>query len=117
MPKPKRARETLNPIGQKLNEVMAEKGIEGDYAAVAKHFSVAVPSIYGWIDYGRINKSRLNALALWSGKSVSWWLGAAEDEHTESTPPSREIIGGSWQARRLRGFAGYRFTHSSLESR
>jgi hypothetical protein len=74
MPKPKRVRATSNPLGAKINEVMAEKGMNGDYAAVAKQFGVAVPSVYGWIDNGRIDKSRLSSLASWSGKPVTWWL-------------------------------------------
>jgi transposase len=80
MPKPKRARETSNPLGQKLNTILAEKGMEGDYAAVAKHFGVAVPSVYGWIDNGRISKSRLTQLAEWSGRPITWWLDEREPE-------------------------------------
>lgn len=80
MPKPKRVRETTNPLGKKLNQVMAFKGLAGDYAAVAKHFGVAVPSVYGWVDFGRISKARFGALEDWSDMPVAWWLDDSETE-------------------------------------
>lgn len=79
MAKPKRERETNNPIGQKINVVLAEKGMAGDYAALAKEFDVAVTSVYGWVEKGRIRKDRLPKLANWSNKSLKWWLETTED--------------------------------------
>ena len=74
MAKQKSERATSNSIGRKINEVLREKKMIGDYAAVAEHFGIAVPSVYGWIDTGRISKTRFSKLTAWSGKSLSWWL-------------------------------------------
>lgn len=71
----------MNPIGMRINLVMAEKKMVGDYAAVADHFGVKVPSVYGWLDSGRISKGRLPDLETWSGKPMSWWLGATESQN------------------------------------
>lgn len=78
MAKPKRVRETTNPIGAKINTVLAEKGVPGDYSALAKHFGVALTSVYGWVERGRISKDRLPKLAEWSGKPLTWWLDAVD---------------------------------------
>lgn len=85
MAKPKRVRATTSPIGSKINEILEAKKIPGDYAAVAKEFGVAVTSVYGWIDKGRIRKDRLTKLADWSGRPLEWWLDngqAVDDEKT-----------------------------------
>lgn len=87
MAKPKRERVTDNPIGRKINLVLAEMGMPGDYAALAKAFDVRVPSVYGWIDNGRIHKNKLTRLVEWSGRPLEWWLGAP------SSGPHNEIPG------------------------
>lgn len=51
-------RETSNPIGLKFHQVMKEKGLIANYAAVAKAFEVATTSVYDWVDHGRISKER-----------------------------------------------------------
>lgn len=78
MAKPKRVRETDHPIGQKINLILEEKKTPGDYNALAKEFDVALPSVYGWVEKGRISKERLPKLAEWSGRPLSWWLDAEE---------------------------------------
>lgn len=67
-------RATTNPIGLKFHEVMAEKGIEGDYKALAAAFGVRTPSVYDWIDHARIGKERFARLVEWSGRSLHWWF-------------------------------------------
>ncbi len=74
MPKSTKQRPTENPIGKKFHEVMAEKAITGDYRALALAFKVATPSVYDWIDHGRISKERYPRLAEWSGRSLDWWF-------------------------------------------
>lgn len=88
MAKPKRVRPTTSRIGSKINIVLDEKGMPGDYAALAKEFDVALTSVYGWVDNGRISKSRLPKLADWSGRPLEWWLD------TEPTAPQDAAIDG-----------------------
>lgn len=74
MPKPIKERDTSNPLGQKINQVMREKGMGGDYGALARAFTVKTPSVYDWIDHGRLGKERYNTLVAWSGRSLDWWF-------------------------------------------
>ena len=74
MPKPKKVRDTSNPIGLKFHKVMEDKDIVADYAAVASAFGVATPSVYDWIDHGRIKKDRYRQLVEWSGRPLDWWF-------------------------------------------
>ena len=86
MAKPKRERPTENDFGKRINLVCREKGIPGDYAAVAAYFGVKVPSVYGWIDDGRIAKTKLSKLVEWSGRPLGWWLGNDEATQANTTP-------------------------------
>ena len=70
MPKPISERKTSNPLGVKINSVMREKGIEGDYGTLANIFGVKTPSVYDWITHGRLGKERYAKLVEWSGKSL-----------------------------------------------
>lgn len=92
MAKPKRVRDTSNPIGQRINQVLEEKGMPGDYAALAKQFDVALTSVYGWVESGRISKMRLPQLADWSGRSLSWWLAGEQPEEAEQPDESARIL-------------------------
>lgn len=74
MPKSARVRATENPLGQKINAVMAEKNMAGDYAQLAQIFEVATPSTYDWITHGRLGKERYKRLVEWSGRSLNWWF-------------------------------------------
>lgn len=74
MAKPKAERPTTNPFGMRVNHVLLEKNLLGDYAHLAAMFDVKVPSVYGWIDTGRIHKSKLTKLVEWSGYPHAWWL-------------------------------------------
>lgn len=90
MAKPKRVRSTEHPIGRKINLVLEEKGLPGDYTALAKEFDVALTSVYGWVEKGRISKDRLPKLAEWSGRPLDWWLAA--DDHDESIEDGPALI-------------------------
>ena len=83
MPKPISERQTSNRLGQKLNEVMREKGIEGDYAALATVFGVKTPSVYDWITHGPLGKERYACLVEWSGRGLSWWFDVPEPSREE----------------------------------
>lgn len=69
-----KVRETSKPLGLKINQVMAEKGIAGDYAALAREFKVKTPSVYDWIDHERLGKAQYRRLVEWSGRSLDWWF-------------------------------------------
>lgn len=77
MPKPMKERKTENPLGLKINALMRERGMTGDYAALAKIFDVKTPSVYDWIDHGRLGKERYVALVDWSERSLDWWFDIA----------------------------------------
>lgn len=74
MPKPIKIRTTSNPIGQKFHQVMADKGMSGDYKALALEFGVRTPSVYDWIDHARIGKDKYPRLVEWSGRDLHWWF-------------------------------------------
>ena len=86
MPKPLKLRDTANPIGLKFHEVMRDKNIVADYAAVARAFEVATPSVYDWIDHGRISKDRYPQLVQWSGRPLDWWFNIQPAAHQASDP-------------------------------
>lgn len=86
MPKPISERKTSNPLGMKINSVMREKGMEGDYAALAAIFGVKTPSVYDWITHGRLGKERYARLVEWSGKGLNWWFDVP-DPCAPCTPP------------------------------
>jgi hypothetical protein len=70
--KPSPERPTDNPLGRKIQQVMRDKG--QDFKALAEIFQVSVPSVYDWIDHGRLSKERYQQLVKWSGKSLDWWF-------------------------------------------
>lgn len=83
MPRPKKTLDTKDPLGQKINLVMTEKGIAGDYGALAKVFGVTTASAREWVQLGRMAKERYTKLAEWSGRSLDWWF----DVPTLTTQP------------------------------
>lgn len=69
----------------------------GDYLTLSKEFEVALTSVYGWVDKGRISKDRLPKLAHWSGYPLDWWLSSdvpitAKIESETSQPSEEELI-------------------------
>lgn len=87
---PKKRYETENPFGQKLLQVLAEKGAADDLPTLAAAFSVSVPSTYDWIRHGRFAKERYPDLVRWSGKGLDWWFDAPNPQPTQALPPMRE---------------------------
>lgn len=93
MPRPLKLIETSDPIGLKINQVMAEKGIAADYKALADAFGVTAPSAREWVQFGRIAKDRYPQLVAWSGRSLHWWFDVPEPGGNtlparESSPPA-----------------------------
>ena len=80
---PKEPRTTDDPVGQKLLQVLREKGRQDDLKHLAKVFDVRVQSTYDWIKYGRISKDRYATLVQWSGRPLEWWF----DVPSSSRPP------------------------------
>lgn len=90
---PKLRRTTSNPLGKKLLEVMRAKGITDDYVALAEAFGVKVPSVYDWIDHGRLAKERYPQLVEWSGRSLDWWFDIPTDTIKYApAQPSRPVM-------------------------
>lgn len=79
MPRPRSIIETSDPLGVKLNEVMAEKHMAGDYAKLARAFGVTTASAREWVKYGRLSKDRFPVLVQWSGRSLHWWFDVTPD--------------------------------------
>lgn len=94
MPKPTSERKTSNPLGMKINAVMREKGIEGNYGLLATIFEVKTPSVYDWITHGRLGKERYAKLVEWSGKSLDWWFDIPKPHQyeTSETVPSAQLV-------------------------
>ncbi len=67
-------RETSNPLGRKLLQVLEEQGTPDDLVALAAAFDVSVPSTYDWIRHGRFAKERFGRLVEWSGHDLNWWF-------------------------------------------
>ena len=70
---------TSHPLGLKINEVLAAKGMPGDYAKFAVPFGVAPQSVRDWVRYGRMAKKHYPKLVEWSGRSLEWWHGMTDD--------------------------------------
>lgn len=86
MPKPKKPSPITSPIGRKFHQIMDEKGITGDYKALADAFGVKAPSVYGWIRHTRIAKDKYARLVEWSGRSLHWWFDLPEHGAAQSQP-------------------------------
>lgn len=65
-------------IGQRLLAEMQARNMS--HADVAALFGVKPPSVYDWINFGRIAKKHLPRLVEIFGHSVHWWLTGDEDE-------------------------------------
>ena len=71
---PKKPRETSDPLGKKLLQVLAEKGRADDLNFLAEALGVTVQSTYDYINHGRLSKDRYARLVEWSDRSLDWWF-------------------------------------------
>jgi transcriptional regulator with XRE-family HTH domain len=62
----------------KLKQCLEETGISKKQ--LADHFGVKAPSVYDWVNFGRISKSRIPELAKYFNKPIGWWLGSDDEE-------------------------------------
>ncbi|MBB2918305.1 helix-turn-helix domain-containing protein [Cupriavidus alkaliphilus] len=69
-------------IGARLLAEMQERNLS--HADVAAMFGVKPPSVYDWINYGRMAKKHLPKLVEVFGHSVNWWLTGRDDEGMQS---------------------------------
>lgn len=77
-------RDTSDPLGKKLVQMMDEAGLEP--AGLARIFEVKPPSVYTWIRHGRLAKKHLRQLREWSGRSLDWWFDAEQHRTSLSAP-------------------------------
>ena len=68
-------------LAQKLKAAMLDKGVKP--AELAREFGVKAPSVYDWLEFGRIAKKHIPKLAEYFGKPVGWWPGEDEEELLE----------------------------------
>ena len=74
---------TIYHLGHRLAIAMAEK--EVDKVTVAKEFGVKPPSVYDWLEHGRIAKHHIPHLLAYFGGTLDWWLSSSKGEPFPST--------------------------------
>jgi transcriptional regulator with XRE-family HTH domain len=72
-----------------LRTQMAAKGTKP--AELAELCGVKAPSVYDWINYGRIAKKHIPRLAEFFGTPLGYWLGTDEDED-DLDPLERQLL-------------------------
>lgn len=72
-------------MGIKLKKAMERKGVDKNAVAIA--FGVKVPSVYDWLEHGRIAKKHLPMLESYFGIPMVWWLGDNLD-----LPPHQMLV-------------------------
>lgn len=79
---------TSKDLGAKLKAAMEAKGTKPpELAALC---GVRVPSVYDWMEHGRIAKKHLPKLAEFFGTSLGFWLGEEDDE--DLNPLERQLL-------------------------
>ncbi len=59
-------------LGDRLRAFIKQNGIK--VAEVAEVFNVARPSVYDWMNYGRMDKIHYGKLVQWSKLPIEYWL-------------------------------------------
>jgi transcriptional regulator with XRE-family HTH domain len=65
-------------LAEKLRNAMAANEVTP--TQLAKEFGVKPPSVYDWMQFGRVAKKHIPKLAEYFGKPVGYWLGDEEEE-------------------------------------
>lgn len=88
-PSPNRAMPiTSKELGDKLRAAMEAKGTRPP--ELAELCGVRVPSVYDWMEHGRIAKKHLPKLAEFFGTSLGYWLG--EEDEEDLNPLERQLL-------------------------
>ncbi len=69
-------------LGEKLKQEMARLGLKN--AQIAELFGVKTPSVYDWIQFGRIHKKHFPQLVKVFGRPLSWWLNSPPEDELEA---------------------------------
>lgn len=75
-------------LGEKLRGAMEAKGTRPP--ELAELCGVRVPSVYDWMEHGRIAKKHLPKLAEFFGTSLGFWLG--EEDEEDLNPLERQLL-------------------------
>lgn len=76
-------------LAKKLRQCMDEAHMTP--AELAERMGVKAPSVYDWMNYGRIAKGRLPGLARIFNRPLSWWIDA-EDEAELLNDHERQLL-------------------------
>lgn len=79
---------TSKELAEKLRATMEAKGTRPP--ELAELCGVRVPSVYDWMEHGRIAKKHLPKLAEFFGTSLGFWLGEEDDE--DLNPLERQLL-------------------------
>lgn len=77
-------------IGDRLRAEMQRRSLTP--VQVANIFEVKSPSVYDWLDSGRIAKKHLPKLVSEFGRSVEWWITGQESLTTQSNVQETQIL-------------------------
>lgn len=75
-------------IGHRLRRVMDERGL--DVAAVAKLFGVKAPSVYDWLNFGRVAKKHIPNFVRELGHTAEWWISGEGDSDEPTLQLTKE---------------------------
>lgn len=85
---------TGKPLGDAVAEAIRLKGVSK--AAVARHFGIKGPSVYDWINHGRIGKQHLMEMVAYFSDVVGpehWGMPAPADSEWEPTLGFKQAAG------------------------
>ncbi|WP_350029769.1 XRE family transcriptional regulator [Caballeronia sp. INDeC2] len=83
-------------IGDRLRDEMARRNLT--HAEIADLFGVKAPSVYDWVNYGRIAKKHIPKLVEEFGHSADWWITGDEGANSAAVLS----MGGSGLADRIK---------------
>ena len=75
-------------LAEKLRVTMEEAGMKP--AALAKACGVKTPSVYDWLEHGRVHKRHLKTFARIFGKPLGYWLD--DESEDDLAPDERQIL-------------------------